>query len=229
MKSPALALLLLAALGAGPLVPGQVAAEGEGYRIRLKHVPGQKTRYSFATEVTISGGPEGMRTPPKAEAIIDQEVLSVEDGIATLKVKTTGGPKEVPPERTIQVDDRGRIVGQKDSSLSGFPAGLPERPIKVGEEWSVEAAPPGMPVEMGKAKITCKFLGLTTVNKKPVAQIDYKISMAGETPLKGGGTVLLDPVDGQLLSTTTTTVMSISLPGSAEKMSVSISMQMKRL
>lgn len=233
MRSPVVAFLVLATLGAGPLVPAQVSPEGDGYRIKLKYVAGEKTRYGLKTDVNITGGPEGMPAPPKVEATMEQEVVSVEEGVATLKITTIGGPEGTPGEQTMKVDEKGQVVGQDSSAMGGLPSPLPDRPLKVGEEWSSEVSPPGMPQAGGKAKVDYKFVGMVKVGEgdeaKTVAQIDFKIAMGGEVEMEGAGSVMLNPTNGQLVSSTARNVVKMTLPGVSDQMTISVNVEMKQL
>lgn len=234
MRSPVLATLLLAAVSLTSVAPAQVAPSGEGYTIRVKYVAGQVTNYKVASKIDITGGPEGMPAPgPQSTDIsVRQEVVEVKDGVSTLKVETTGGPTETPTQ-TFQVDEHGKVVGQPEGTppgqnMSGFPTGLPDRALKVGETWSSETEMPGIPGG-GKIKVDYTFQGLKTVEGKSVAQIDFKMSLAGEMTMDGEGTVILDPADGQLLSTTSRNTMTIKVPGVDKSMTISISLDMKRV
>lgn len=233
MKSPVLSALLLATLAVGPLVPAQVAKEGEGYRIRTKYVPGEKTRFAVTTDFSVTGGLEGMPSPPNSEVTVEQEVTSVKDGITTLKVTTTGAPSGTAPDQTIEVDERGQIVGKGKGTSSNFLTGFPEHPLKVGEKWSAELPVPGGPEGMEKMKADYTFLGLIPTagepDSKPAAQIDFKMSMAGKITMEASGWVRLDPADGQLLAMATKSTMTMSLPSSETQMTIVVSTKMKRL
>ena len=229
MKSPLYGLLVLTVLGAAPRVPAQVAADGDGYRIKLKYVAGQKMRYSATTDVVVSGGPAEMPPPPpKMEMTVEQEVIKVEDGIATVKVTMTGAPEGTPPEQTFQIDEHGKTTGGESSPMAGFSSGFPDRALKNGEEWSAESDVPG--AENGeKAKTDYKFVGLVQVEGKTLAQIDFKSVVAGEVQAESGGTVYLDPADGQTVSMKTVTKMTMNIPGLDTPMTIEITMEMKRL
>lgn len=232
MRPSVLALLILTTLGAAPALPAQVAAAGEGYSFRVKYVEGQTATYAATTEVTMTGGPGGLPPQPKIELTMKQEVLSVKDGIATVKIATTGGPAGTDQEQTIQIDERGKTVGQPEGasptgSPAGLPTGYPDRPVKVGETWSAETDVPNMPGG-GKMKVDTTFVGLKEVDGKTVAQLDLKMLLTGQATLEGTGTVLLDPADGQMISTSIRNTMTLAMPGSGEPMTVTIAMDIKR-
>jgi hypothetical protein len=93
----------------------------------------------------------------------------------------------------IQLDTRGRLVGQPSAGQQVTPA-LPEKAIRVGQSWSA-SAPIELPMQ-GEKKIaaTYTFKGVKVVDGKQMAELAVKTS--GQAV--GSGTMLLLMKDGTL-------------------------------
>lgn len=235
MKPRALALSLLAALAAVPVAPAQIKAQGEGYSFRVKYVPGAVAEFKGTTKIAVTGGPEGMPAPGDIEVRLKQEVVSVEDGIATLKMETkvlSAGPDGETPEpttQTIRVNESGQTVGEDGKPTvadgTGIVSSLPAGPLKVGGKWITEAdAPNGK----GKIKVESTFVEMKKVEDASMARVEFKMTSDGEMPMDGEGTVLIDAADGQLVLMTMTTNMTLAIPG-ADTMKMSVRTTIERV
>lgn len=226
----ALATLSLAALGAA-----QVTKQGAGYDIKVKYNPGQTYTFALNTAVKMSGGPQGMPGGQTMAMTMRQQVLSVKNGIATLKVSMVGGPGGNQPPSTVQVNNRGKIVGGAGANSGyNFLNGFPARPIKVGERWSTQTALPMGQMGQGKANVSYVFRGMRNVGGKQAAQIDFTIAMGGPAALKGSGSAFLSAADGQLLNSNMKGNVSISQAGmgnrpGAKPMNIGLNVNMKRV
>ena len=204
LKPLALATLCgLAALGAA-----QVTKVGNGYDIKVKYAPGKTYNYALNTAVNMMGGPSGTPRGQNVNMVLKQKVLSVTKGVATIQASSSGGPQGSTPPQTIKVDSRGKVVGGQSqfSFLNGFPA----RPLKVGETWKATTSLPMGPAGSGKANVAYTFRGMKNVGGKSVAQIDYRVTMAGAIAMTGSGTSYLAASDGQLVSSMLTGNMNIN-------------------
>ena len=228
VKPRALALTLLAAHAAVPIAPAQIKAAGEGYTFRAKYVAGEVAKYKGTTKIVVTGGPEGMPAPGDIEVELTQEVVSVEDGVATLKMTTKmlkAGPDGETPEpttQTVRVNEAGQTVDEDGKPTAadgtGGVSSLPTGPIKVGGKWSTEAGAPG---GKGKIKVDSTFVGIEKAEDAEMAHIEFKMTSDGASPMEGAGKVFLDAADGQLLLMTMTTNMTLAMPGAdAMKMAI---------
>lgn len=234
MKTPILALAALSLTSVGA---AQVTRSGAGYDIKVKYVAGKTYNYNLGTAMRMSGAPQGQPANQTMNMALKQRVVSVKNGIATLQVQATGGPQGNQPPQTVQVNNRGKIVGGK-SSNSGFNflSGFPARPVKVGERWTAQTPMPMGPMGQGKANVGYVFRGLKSVGGRQVAQIDFTITMAGQAALKGAGSAFLDVKDGQLLNskmngnlTISTAAMGGQARPGAKPMTIGLNVNMKRV
>lgn len=231
LKPLALATLCgLAAFGAS-----QVTKVGNGYDIKVKYAPGKTYNYALNTVVNMAGGPGGGRSQ-NLNMVLKQKVVGVKNGVATIQASSSGGPGGQTPAQTIKVDSRGKVVGGKSqfNLLNGFPA----RPLKVGETWKATTDFPMGPGGNGKANVAYTFKGMKNIGGKSVAQIDYRVTMAGAMAMTGSGTSYLAASDGQLVSSTLAGNMKINMgamgarpqPGqAAPTMNMTLKVNMKRV
>lgn len=235
MKTPVLAI---AALSLATVGAAQVTKSGAGYDIKVKYAPGRTYNYALNTAIQMGNAPQGAPASQNIAMSLRQQVVSVKNGIATLKVVASGGPAGNGQPQTVQVNNRGKIVGGKNASSGfNFLAGFPARPIKVGERWTAQTSLPMGGMGAGKANVAYVFRGLTNVNGKSAARIDFTINMAGAAAMTGGGTAYLDPADGQLLSSSLKGNLKVSpaamgggpaRPG-AQPMTIGLNVAMKRV
>lgn len=233
-------VLAFAALSLATVGAAQVTKSGAGYDIKVKYVQGKSYNYNLATAIKMSGMPQGQPgAAPGGQKInigLKQRVVSVQNGIATLQVQTTGAPGGNQPPQTVKVNNRGKIVsGQNSNAGFNFLSGFPNRPVKVGERWTAKTPMPMGPMGRGDANVTYVFRGLKNVGGKQAAQIDFSIQMAGQATMKGSGTAFLAATDGQLITSTMKGNLTFSAaamggqarPG-AKPMQIALNVNMKR-
>lgn len=163
-------LFVIAPLLAGGCSGGGTAAGGGGdpkrpvtLRVNLK--AGEKQTQT--TDTTVSGTVQGKSISSQSRIVIAQEVVSVAGGKFAVKstiqeATATGANADSSNAKlaqlkgksfTVTVDDRGRVLdmggADKDPMLgqmlqSAKFGELPEKPIKPGDKWSVNAEMMGM-------------------------------------------------------------------------------------
>jgi len=168
--------LLLPVAGLAVLVPvahGQVTKTKEGYILRAKYVKGATLRFTSTNTISGQKGQPGAGNEFSMPFKLD--VLDVQAGLATVKL-TLGGVKmgetEIRPGQTATMKLTNRNVGAGQNSQN-VGAQLPSGAIRVGETWQA-ATPVSSQAGTGKLNATYTFAGLKTVDKKPVAIINYK-------------------------------------------------------
>lgn len=187
---------VVAACALGLLIATQAQAQitkvGDRYDFRVHYVAGQKIRYQIQTTTTVPTGatatvPLSSTAPRTSITPMDWEVVSVKGKVATIKI--SAGPitidnKIVQPKQTDQkqVDEHNKVVGRAKGEPAG--AGLPPRPLKVGESYSIDQTMQrgGKPVLI---RSTYTFKGIKTVDGKPVAEIDSKTLIENKIVTKG--------------------------------------------
>jgi len=190
-------LLIIVGVTAAALSSAQISRSGNSYLFRMNYAPGMVLKYDVLSTI---GGMSQNGQPMKFTLPMVWNVLSVKNGVSTIDTVvgpiSMGGGKEPMVQATknrIQLDKRGRLVGQPGTGQQVTPA-LPEKPIRVGQSWSA-SAPINLPMQ-GEKKIsaTYTFKGVKTVQGKPVAELAVKTS--GQA--NGTGTMLLLVKDGSL-------------------------------
>ena len=210
---------------------GQVTPMGGGYDFKMRFTPGQTMRYQISTDVQMAG------QPMKTVQTLNQKVLAVKNGVATIEVSTTmtptstgGAPQTIPAtKKTLRMDAKGKVVGG-DAGMSSPTASLPLKPVRVGESWSSQVPVPGMPG--GMANVTSTFRGLKSVNGQQVAEVAFRMNMSGRYSMNGTGTSLILVKDGQTLSNTMNAAMTMPNPqggAGAKPMKINIAFMMKRV
>jgi hypothetical protein len=219
-----------------PITPAgaQITQSGNGYLFRMKYTRGQKMNYVMNSENSnpaMPGGGGAMTVP------VTMTVLDVKGKVATIRLDigpVTMGGKEVVKKQSseVQMDDRGRLVGKSGApmaALSQLGAGIPEKPIKIGDSFVVNQK--GSAGSMGNmnTKTTYKFLGIKTLGNRKVAQMSITLSSGGSMNMKGSGTVLFDMTDGSLVSQKMDTQVTMAPPGqSGQSMTMSMKTNMER-
>jgi hypothetical protein len=197
------------------IAPAQITKAGNGYLFRAKYTKGAVFKYVVLS--TIGGFKSANGQAMKVTLPMTWKILNVVNGVAT--VDTTVGPVTVgsggqpmmqPTKNQIQIDSRGRVVGQAGSGQQVTPA-LPEKPVRVGQSWSA-AAPIDLPVQ-GDHKVTATytFKGLKTVNGKQMVNLAVKLS--GQAT--GQGTMLLLMSDGSLFQSNIKMNLKMANPNGA--------------
>jgi hypothetical protein len=119
--------------------------------------------------------------------------------------------------------------------------GFPDKPIAVGETWTVSAPMPFDPTGSSNVQVTNKLLSVETVNGQKIASIESKLagplkmdmqqpvpmSMAGT--LEGSTTVRMDvgsglPIDSTGVTKVKTTMTIDNQAGNGEKMTMTMDM-----
>lgn len=190
----------------------QITKSGQGYLFRMQHKAGATFKYSVASTLT---GSTASTAPMKFTLPMTWKVLSVKNGVAT--IDTTVGPVSMgsstmmqPTKNRIQLDARGRLVGNAGTGQQVTPA-LPEKPIKVGQSWSA-SAPVDLPMQGDKkVNATYTFKGFKTVNGKQMAELLVKTT--GQAA--GSGTMLLLASDGSLFRSSLRMNLAMNGPNGA--------------
>lgn len=79
---------------------------------------------------------------------------------------------------------------------------IPEKPIKIGEKWSVDFKP-NTKVNFVGGKANYELLGLEKLNSSDALKLKWNYKEAGETsPIIAEGTAWLDPKDGSIMKIT---------------------------
>lgn len=189
-------LFTILVVATAALSSAQVTKSGNAYLFRMKYAQGNVLKYSVLSTI---GGMSQNGQPMKFTLPMIWKVVSVAKGVST--IDTTVGPVSMggnqpmmqATKNRIQLDNRGRLVGQPGTGQQVTPA-LPEKPIRVGQSWS-STAPINLPTQ-GESKIsaTYTFKGVKVVEGKPMAELAVKTS--GQAV--GSGTMLLMMKDGTL-------------------------------
>lgn len=198
----------------GSAAEAQVTQRGNGYLFRQKFTPGQTLRYTF--RVNTIGAMPGSNKPMTLVMPMAMKVVSVRAGIATMSI-TRGamsmngqrmGANTSPPV-TIKMNNQGKVV-QGPAGSSGSLAVLPANPVPVGGTWTSTVPIP----QMGQAKATYKFLGISNVGGRPVARIGMSMSSLGATRMSGTGTTLISVADGSAVSANMN--MNLTMPAARQ-------------
>jgi hypothetical protein len=218
-------LALIAFVGLNSLASAQITKSPQGYLFRMKHQAGAIFKYAVVS--TLSGATETGK-PMKFNLPMTWKVLGVKNGVATIDttvgpVSMGGSPMMQPTKTRIQMDARGRMVGQAGVGQQVTPS-LPEKPIKVGQSWSA-SAPIELPMQGDKkVNATYTFKGFKTVNGKQMAELSIKT--AGQAT--GSGTMLLQASDGSVFRSTLRLNLAVTNPnGGASKYKVTAEISRK--
>jgi hypothetical protein len=205
-------LLLLTGLGLVCIAPAQITKNGNSYLMRMKYKAGSTFSYSV---VSTLGGLNNKSTnkPVTISLPMIWKVVSVTNGVAT--VDTTVGPVTMggesmmqPTKNRIQVDAKGKVIGQAGAGQQVTPA-LPEKAVRIGQSWSA-SAPIELPMQgQSKVNATYTFKGLKTVNGKPMVELG--VVTTGKA--KGKGTMLLFMSDGSLYRSNIQMTLQMSANG----------------
>ena len=214
MKSKS--ILLSCALGVAflaPLAPQQASAQvtksGPGYLLRMKFVKGQVLKYTIVT-----------KTPMGSQSMVStMTVKDIKNGIATIysvvnMPQTGAGRNSKPITQTLQMDNRGKVVGRGSATPAGAATPtLPANAVRVGESWNGD-----IKVQSG-VNLTSVYtlLSVKTVGSKLVAEIGQKVSgnMGTMGKMSGQGRLNLDGRDGSLMGGTVN--MNLVIPSQDPK------------
>lgn len=193
-----LAAVSFAALVAVGFADAQVTKQGNGYLLRMKFTPGQTSKFNIAMDTSAAGQSMKMAMP------MTQKVVSVKNGVADLTMNVGPMSMNGKPMNTqvqtinVSMDSTGKVVKGAPMGQTGTQVSLPEKPVKVGESWTVNTkTQAGMGGNMD-VKATYTLAGFQTVAGKQMAKLNVKMSAGGQMTMKGDGTMLLLMTDGSL-------------------------------
>ena len=209
----------------------QVTQKGGGYLFRQKFTPGQTLRYGVDSSASAPGIAMGGGSF-KIQMGMSMSVLSVSNGVATVKLtrdamSLNGKSQGKPETSTMKIDSRGQtvITGTKHGASIG-PI-LPEKPLKIGDVFTSEGG--GMTGMQGgmNVKTTYRFIGLKNYNGKRVAQFSLVSDTTGEVRGSTSGFLLYSMADGQIVSASTDTKMSMKQQGKSLDITSHTKMELK--
>jgi hypothetical protein len=175
----------------------QVTKQGTGYLMRMKFTPGQTLKYS------MTSGAKLIKDSMTVVIPIVMSVKSVQGNIATISLKSgpmvvNGAPQAHDPQvAVVKLDNRGRPAG--GGQALQVAAELPERPIKIGEEFTTFKS---VTIGTQQLKVTSvnRLTAIKKVGDRTVAVVEERRIGSGAMQIKGTGTTLLDFVDGSIIS-----------------------------
>ncbi|MEJ5170628.1 MAG: DUF6263 family protein [Fimbriimonadales bacterium] len=206
-------LLTVSAMTLAGASLAQITKVGDAYQMRMKFAPGQKMVYSMQSTTTAPGQPQ----PMLLNTEFSMKVNSVKNGVADITYsvgpmkmngRATGGVNTV----NMKMDSRGKTVGQTPGGQQPTQMVLPEKPIRVGQTWTSTSsiATMGVPMEVTN---TYKLNRIVQRGGKSLAEVGVTISAKGNISSSGNGTMLLDFVDGSLVSATMNQTITIRQGG----------------
>lgn len=200
-------------LGVAAFSSAQVTKVGGAYQFRLKLTQGASYKYNMVITQQMATGPGGGGL--KINVPFSQKVLSVAGDTAT--VTYSAGPITMngsalspkPTTGTAKISKQGKVVGGGAAAGQGvtvFPAG----PIKPGATWTSPVPLGGLgPANGTKANATYKFVRVTTVDGKQVAELAVSVASSGQTKVTGSGKTYILLADGAPLKSD----LSMSISG----------------
>lgn len=170
--------------------PAQVSRQGDHYLLRVKWQKGHSYTYTISTKVTVPGA----REPIGQVSSYVMKVKDVRNGVATLEYQFRNVQGMSDKVETAKVDSHGKTVSG-DSPATEL-AGLPDRPLRIGETWSNTTTTESL---MGKMTIrnALTLKKIDTVGGKKVAVLSLAMKLDGaKVKGTGSGTVYVDVADG---------------------------------
>lgn len=179
----------------------------DGIALRLTFRPGEKLSRRIIGEISARIPGQG-NVSEELSVDFDSETLSVEDGIATVRITTTtlraGSAARAPDVIELKVDQTGRLIEAKRGLLStaitvAF-VPFPYSKVKPGSEWALETS--FNEAVFGDVDYVQKFVyrGTKTLRGKRVWQVDTNAEGGDKIDIKG--TYYFDASNGQLVEGT---------------------------
>jgi hypothetical protein len=197
----------------------QVTKSGAGYLLRVKYSKGQTLKYRSVNTVTSA---QGGGQPMKIELPMVMKIRDVTRGLAKATI-TTGPPmlgkNPMGQAQTVTVELSTTNAPKSKGGPGIAGAQFPQKPVKVGQTWTMAAPIADTTGMTGDIKAIYKFQGLKSVNGKNMAIVTYSLS-GGVT---GSGTLQLLAADGTMYSN----IAKIAFSGPAGNLK--LSSEMKRV